>query len=190
MAFHYNVLHPLYSGYVTKTLSRCVTKHDTSIRQKKFPPKFIENILTIDPIVHQNHINSYENEIDELWLFVLMFTIHISLRLFTTKNESRIFTYISSICAGLPECQMFFYGQAYAISKICPLGIGLSILPKQNHSDFWVFLSSIWKNWGHTVVKQKSNWHKSVNFVIYCAAYRTERHFSLVYCLELKPMIT
>ena len=63
------------SRYIPKTLIRCVTKHDTSIRQKKFPPKFIENILTIDPIVHQNHINSCENEIDELWLFVLMFTI-------------------------------------------------------------------------------------------------------------------
>ena len=58
---------------------------------KKFPPKFIENILTIDPIVHQNHINSYENEIDELLLFVLMFSIHILLRLLTTKNEFRIF---------------------------------------------------------------------------------------------------
>ena len=81
------------SRYAPKTLSRCVTKHDTSIRQKKFPLKFIENILTIDPIVHQNHINSYENEIDELLLFVLMFTIHILLRLFTTKNDFRIFGY-------------------------------------------------------------------------------------------------
>ena len=48
-------------------------KIGTNIRQKINSPKLIENILTIDPIVHQNHINSYENEIDELLLFVLMF---------------------------------------------------------------------------------------------------------------------
>ena len=54
----------------------CQKKIGTNIRQKINSPKLIENILTIDPIVHQNHINSYENEIDELLLFVLMFTIH------------------------------------------------------------------------------------------------------------------
>ena len=69
----------------------CQKKIGTNIRQKINSPKLIENILTIDPIVHQNHINSYENEIDELLLFALMFTIHILLRLFTTKNEFRIF---------------------------------------------------------------------------------------------------
>ena len=27
------------------------------------------------------------------------------------KNESRFLTYISTICAGPPECQMFLFGQ-------------------------------------------------------------------------------
>ena len=51
-----------------------VSQNMTQIFAKKNSLKFIENILTIDPIVHQNHINSYENEIDELLLFVLKFT--------------------------------------------------------------------------------------------------------------------
>ena len=48
-----------------------VSQHMTQVFVKNISPKFIENILTIDPIVHHNHINSYENEIDELLLFVL-----------------------------------------------------------------------------------------------------------------------
>ena len=52
----------------------------------------------------------------------LIFSQEMSCSLYTsTKNESRIFTYISTICAGRLDCPMFLFGQVYAVSKICPL---------------------------------------------------------------------